>query len=73
MSQTCDKMNPQSTQPLCHILDGIMRNTREGRESIQVDATAGIRERITRREGSMGDSSEGAPEDPLRRQRDLGL
>ena len=66
-------MSPQSSQPLCPIRDGILRNTREGRESIQVVATAGLRERITRREGSMGDSGEGAPEDPLRRQRDLGL
>lgn len=66
-------MSPQSTQPLCQIRDGSMRNTREGSESIRVVATAGLRERITRREGSMGDSGEGPPEDPLRRQRDLGL
>ena len=73
MNQPYDNMSLQSTQPLCPTLHGIMRDTREGRESIQVAATEGTRELITRRNGPFGDYNKGAPEDPPRRKRNLGL
>jgi hypothetical protein len=57
VNQAYDNMGLKSTQTLGPILDGIMRNTPEGREFVQVAASGGVREAITRRDGPFGDYS----------------
>ena len=73
VNQAYDNMGLQSTQTLGPILDGIMRNTPEGREFIQVAATEGVREVVTRRDGPFGDYSQGRPEDQPRKRSELGI
>ena len=72
VNQAYDNMGLQSTQTLGPILDGIMRNTPEGREFIQVAATEGVREVVTRRDGPFGDYSQGAPQEQPRKRSELG-
>jgi enoyl-CoA hydratase len=67
VNQAYDNMGLQSTQTLGPILDGIMRNTPEGREFVRVAASEGVREAITRRDGPFGDYTQGAPEDRPRK------
>lgn len=73
VNQAYDNMCLQSTQTLGPILDGIMRNTPEGREFVRVAATEGVREVITRRDGPFADYSHGPPEDQPRKRSDLGI
>ncbi len=68
VNQAYDNMGLQSTQTLGPILDGIMRNTPEGREFVRVAASDGVREVITRRDGPFGDYSQ-APESAQPRKR----
>jgi enoyl-CoA hydratase len=68
VNQAYDNMGLQSTQTLGPILDGIMRNTPEGRDFVRVAATEGVREVITRRDGPFGDYSQ-APADQQPRKR----
>ena len=72
VNQAYDNMGLQRTQTLGPILDGIIRNTLEGREFIQVAATEGVREVVTRRDGPFGDYSQSAPEEQPRKQSELG-
>jgi enoyl-CoA hydratase len=68
VNQAYDNMGLQSTQTLGPILDGIMRNTPEGREFVRVAAREGVREAIARRDGPFGDYSQAPREEqPLRR------
>jgi enoyl-CoA hydratase len=67
VNQAYDNMGLQSTQTLGPILDGIMRNTPEGREFVRVAATEGVREVITRRDGPFADYSQGPPEEKPRK------
>ncbi|MCC6764620.1 MAG: crotonase/enoyl-CoA hydratase family protein [Deltaproteobacteria bacterium] len=62
VNQAYDNMGLQSTQTLGPILDGIMRNTPEGREFVRVAKAEGVREAVTRRDGPFGDYSQGKPE-----------
>ena len=73
VNQAYDNMGLQSTQTLGPILDGIMRNTPEGREFVRVAATEGVREAITRRDGPFGDYSQAPREEQPRRRSELGL
>jgi len=73
VNQAYDNMGLQSTQTLGPILDGIMRNTPEGREFVRVAATEGVREVITRRDGPFADYSQGPPEDQPRKRSELGI
>lgn len=67
VNQAYDNMGLQGTQTLGPILDGIMRNTPEGRDFVRVAASEGVREAITRRDAPFGDYSQGRPEDKPRR------
>lgn len=70
VNQAYDNMGLQSTQTLGPILDGIMRNTPEGREFVRVAKAEGVRAAITRRDGPFGDYSQGkAEEQPRKRSR----
>jgi enoyl-CoA hydratase len=73
VNQAYDNMGLQSTQTLGPILDGIMRNTPEGREFVRVAAREGVREAIARRDGPFGDYSQAPREEQPRRRSELGL
>ena len=72
VNQTYDNMGLQSTQTLGPILDGIMRNTPEGREFVRVSATEGVHEAVIRRDGPFGDYSQAPREEQPRRRSELG-
>jgi len=73
VNQAYDNRGLQSTQTLGPILDGIMRNTPEGREFVRVASSEGVREAITRRDGPFGDYSQAPREERPRRRSELGL
>jgi enoyl-CoA hydratase len=62
VNQAYERMGLGSTQMLGPILDGLMRNTPEAREFIDVSASEGVRAAIERRDGPFGDYSQ-APRD----------
>ena len=68
VNQAYDNMGLQSTQTLGPILDGIMRNTPQGREFVRVAASGGVKEAIEKRDGPFGDYSQ-APADKQPRKR----
>jgi enoyl-CoA hydratase len=70
VNQAYDNMGLQSTQTLGPILDGIMRNTPEGRDFIRHARTNGVRSAITNRDAPFGDYSQGSKESQPRRRRD---
>ena len=72
VNQAYDNMGLQSTQTLGPILDGIMRNTPEGRDFVRVAASDGVRGAITRRDGPWGDYSQGPSEEQPRKRSTLG-
>jgi enoyl-CoA hydratase len=68
VNQAYDNMGLQGTQTLGPILDGIMRNTPEGREFVQVARKEGVQGAIKRRDGPFGDYSQApAAAQPRRR------
>jgi enoyl-CoA hydratase len=70
VNQAYDNMGLQGTQTLGPILDGIMRNTPEGREFVRVARKDGVQGAIKRRDGPFGDYSQApASEQPRRRSR----
>ena len=71
VNQAYDNMGLQSTQTLGPILDGIMRNTPEGREFVRLAATDGVREVVTRRDGPFGDYSQAPAEEQPRRRSEM--
>lgn len=71
VNQAYDNMGLQSTQTLGPILDGIMRNTPEGREFVRIAQSEGVREVITRRDGPFGDYSQAPQERQPRRRSDI--
>ena len=68
VNQAYDNMGLQSTQTLGPILDGIMRNTPEGREFVRVAKEEGVKSAVTKRDGPFGDYSQ-APLDQQPRKR----
>ena len=62
VNQAYDNMGLQSTQYLGTILDGIMRNTPEGRQFVRTAEQQGVRAAITERDAPFGDYSQ-APAD----------
>ena len=72
VNQAYVNMGLQSTQTLGPILDGIMRNTPEGRDFVRVAASDGVRGAITRRDGPWGDYSQGPSEEQPRKRSTLG-
>ncbi len=61
VNQAYDNMGLQGTQVLGPILDGIMRNTPEGRDFVRQAASEGVKAVITKRDGPFQDYSQGAP------------
>lgn len=62
VNQAYESMGLRNTQILGPILDGIMRNTPEGRDFVRLAASEGVRSAVTQRDGPFGDYSQ-APAD----------
>jgi enoyl-CoA hydratase len=58
VNQAYENMGLASTQTLGPILDGLMRNTPDGRHFVDVAATEGVRAAVTERDGPFGDYSQ---------------
>jgi enoyl-CoA hydratase len=71
VNQAYDNMGLHSTQTLGPILDGIMRNTPEGRAFVRLAQSDGVREAISQRDGPFGDYSQAPEEDQPRRKAEL--
>ena len=67
VNQAYDNMGLQSTQTLGPILDGIMRNTPEGRDFVRVAKAEGVKGAVQMRDGPFADYSQGAPEEQPRK------
>ena len=68
VNQAYDNMGLQSTQTLGPILDGIMRNTPQGRDFVRVARDEGVKKAVTLRDGPFGDYSQApAAEQPRKR------
>jgi enoyl-CoA hydratase len=59
VNQAFDNMGLQSTQHLGTILDGIMRNTPEGRSFVETAASKGVAGAVAERDAPFGDYSQG--------------
>ena len=68
VNQTYDNMGLQGTQTLGPVLDGIMRNTPEGRQFVRDAQEQGVKGAVTKRDGPFGDYSQ-APKDEHPRKR----
>ncbi len=73
VNQAYDNMGLQSTQTLGPILDGIMRNTPEGRDFVRVAQDQGVKAAVTLRDGPFGDYSQAPKDQQPRRKSELGL
>jgi enoyl-CoA hydratase len=71
VNQAYDNMGLQSTQTLGPILDGAMRNTREGREFVHVAMNEGVKAAVVKRDGPFGDYSQAPPEEQPRKRSKL--
>lgn len=71
VNQAYDNMGLQSTQTLGPILDGAMRNTREGRNFVRLAMSQGVKAAVTKRDAPFGDYSQGRPEDQPRKKSEL--
>lgn len=71
VNQAYDNMGLQSTQTLGPILDGAMRNTREGREFVRLAMTEGVKAAVTERDAPFGDYSQGPAEAQPRKRSEL--
>ena len=73
VNQAYDNMGLQSTQTLGPILDGIMRNTPEGRQFVKEARDEGVKSVITKRDAPFGDYSQAAKSEQPRKKSELGL
>ena len=71
VNQAYDNMGLHSTQTLGPILDGAMRNTREGRAFVRRAMEDGVKAAVTERDAPFADYSQGAAEEQPRRKSDL--
>lgn len=71
VNQAYDNMGLQSTQTLGPILDGVMRNTPEGRDFVRVAKAEGVKGAVTRRDGPFGDYSQGPLDEQPRRRSNM--
>jgi enoyl-CoA hydratase len=69
VNQAYDNMGLQSTQTLGPILDGIMRNTPEGREFVRHARDHGVKSAVTKRDAPFGDYSQAPKEQQPRKRR----
>jgi enoyl-CoA hydratase len=67
VNQAFENMGIHSTQVLGPILDGIMRNTREGRAFVRTARERGVRAAVTERDAPFGDYSQAPPDEKPRR------
>lgn len=73
VNQAYDNMGLQSTQTLGPILDGIMRNTPEGREFVRVSKEQGVKAAVTMRDAPFNDYSQAPKDQQPRKKSELGL
>jgi enoyl-CoA hydratase len=73
VNQAYDNMGLQSTQTLGPILDGIMRNTPEGRQFVKEARDEGVKSVITKRDAPFGDYSQAPKSEQPRKKSELGL
>lgn len=71
VNQAYENMGIHNTQYLGPILDGIMRNTPEGRDFVRTAARGGVKAAVARRDGPFGDYSQGPPAHQPRRRSEL--
>lgn len=71
VNQAYDNMGLQSTQTLGPILDGVMRNTPEGRAFVRQARDEGVKTAVAERDGPFGDYSQGRAEDQPRKRSQL--
>jgi enoyl-CoA hydratase len=71
VNQAYDNMGLQGTQTLGPILDGIMRNTPEGRAFVRRARDGGVRAAVAERDAPFGDYSQGRAEEQPRPRREL--
>jgi enoyl-CoA hydratase len=62
VNQAYENMGLSATQALGPILDGLMRNTPDGRGFIELAAREGVRAAVTARDAPFGDYSQAPPE-----------
>ena len=60
-NQAYDNMGLRGTQTLGPVLDGIMRNTPEGREFVKTSLEQGVGAAVAKRDGPFGDYSAAPP------------
>lgn len=73
VNQAYDNMGLNSTQILGPILDGIMRNTPEGREFVKIAKEQGVKEAVIRRDRPWEDYSQAPASERPRLKSKLGL
>jgi enoyl-CoA hydratase len=73
VNQAYDNMGLQGTQTLGPILDGIMRNTPEGRGFVRTARDRGVKAAVTERDGPWGDYSQAPLGQQPRKKSELGL
>ena len=73
VNQAYDNMGLQSTQTLGPILDGIMRNTPEGREFVRLAKDEGVKAAVTMRDAPFNDYSQAPKDRQPRKKSELGL
>ena len=73
VNQAYDNMGLQSTQTLGPILDGIMRNTPEGRDFVRVARDEGVKAAVRMRDAPFNDYSQGPKDQHPRKKSELGL
>ena len=73
VNQAYDNTGLQSTQTLGPILDGMMRNTPEGREFVRLAGDESVKAAVAKRDGPFSDYSQGPEGQQQRRRSELGL
>jgi enoyl-CoA hydratase len=63
VNQAYENMGLAATQTLGPILDGLMRNTPDARQFIELAREQGVRAAVARRDGPFGDYSQAPPEE----------
>lgn len=71
VNQAYDNMGLQSTQVLGPVLDGVMRNTPEGRAFVRRARDAGVGTAVRERDAPFGDYGQAPPDARPRRRSDL--
>ena len=71
VNQAYENMGLRSTQTLGPVLDGIMRNTPEGRDFVRVARDQGVKQAVIDRDGPFGDYSQGPADEVPRKRSEL--